>query len=97
MTDRQIQDFMNSMDLVMEEVSEKELELGHWDDPVALEKLALVHSSISSVVEGTAMGLGHKYVERALAEAVIRLMDFAYFYNYDLPAAIDVRRKELLA
>jgi NTP pyrophosphatase (non-canonical NTP hydrolase) len=100
MTDEQVNNFLSSVDVLMEEVNEVSFEKGDWDahypGPNPLEKLALIHSSVSSVVEGEAMGLGVEYVGRALAEVVIRVMDYAYFYNYDLPRAIDEMRKELL-
>ena len=88
MTDKQKVDLVAYLDVLSEEINEETLFNGHWDNPDPLAKLALIHSSVSSAVEGEAMGLGVDYVKVALVEIVTRVLDYAYHYDYDLSQAI---------
>lgn len=59
------------------------------------ERLALMHSEISEVLEGLRADNPpdkhcpqHTSVEIELADVIIRIMDFAQFYGYDVAGAI---------
>jgi NTP pyrophosphatase (non-canonical NTP hydrolase) len=70
------------------------LETGELLDRNKGEMLALIHSEISEALEGERKGLmddhlpHRKMTEVELADAIIRIMDYAGRFNYDIGGAI---------
>jgi NTP pyrophosphatase (non-canonical NTP hydrolase) len=81
---------------LQQQIHKQNLEAGWWDKP--REKgtlLCLVHSEISEAMEGERKNLmddhlpHRKMAEVELADAVIRILDYAEYFGYDISGAID--------
>lgn len=84
-----------SISELQQQIHAQNVEAGWWDEP--REKgtlLCLVHSEISEAMEGERKGLMDDHLphrpmaEVELADAMIRIMDYAGAFGYDLEGAI---------
>lgn len=80
---------------LQQQIHEQNVEAGWWESP--REKgtlLCLIHSEISEAMEGERKDLmddhlpHRKMAEVELADAMIRIMDYAEAFGYDLESAI---------
>ncbi len=85
----------NTIENLTQRIHAQNIDAGWWDSP--REKgtlLCLIHSEISEAMEGERKGLMDDHLphrsmaEVELADAMIRIMDYAGAYGYDLQGAI---------
>lgn len=63
---------------------------GFWESDNKGEKLALIHSEVSETLEAVRKGDTENEVEE-LADIVIRVLDYAGYFGFDLAAAIHTK------
>ncbi|WP_312759460.1 hypothetical protein [Pantoea brenneri] len=82
--------------VLMREIHQQNVAAGWWDNP--REKgtlLCLIHSEISEAMEGERKNLMDDHLphrpmaEVELADAIIRILDYAQAFGYDLEGAIE--------
>jgi NTP pyrophosphatase (non-canonical NTP hydrolase) len=80
---------------LQQRIHQQNIEAGWWENP--REKgtlLCLIHSEISEAMEGERKNLmddhlpHRKMAEVELADAVIRILDYAHAFGYDIEGAI---------
>lgn len=80
---------------LQQKIHQQNIEAGWWENP--REKgtlLCLIHSEISEAMEGERKNLmddhlpHRKMAEVELADAVIRILDYAHAFGYDIEGAI---------
>ena len=80
---------------LQKKIHQQNIEAGWWENP--REKgtlLCLIHSEISEAMEGERKNLmddhlpHRKMAEVELADAVIRILDYAHAFGYDIEGAI---------
>jgi NTP pyrophosphatase (non-canonical NTP hydrolase) len=97
---KQEEDFIAEFERVSADAHATAREKGFWDKPNMAEKIALVHAELSEVLEALRDGLyvpsgniSSSTVEEELADAHIRLMDFASGFGYSVgPALVEKMR-----
>ena len=81
---------------LQQKIHQQNIEAGWWEHP--REKgtlLCLIHSEISEAMEGERKNLmddhlpHRKMAEVELADAVIRILDYAHAFGYDIEGAIE--------
>ncbi|MGC4732729.1 hypothetical protein FH869_07725 [Providencia rettgeri] len=84
-----------SIKQLQQQIHQQNKDAGWWDNP--REKgtlLCLIHSEISEAMEGERKDLmddhlpHRKMAEVELADAVIRILDYAHAFGYDIESAI---------
>jgi len=82
--------------ILQKEIHQQNVAAGWWDSP--REKgtlLCLIHSEISEAMEGERKNLmddhlpHRKMAEVELADAIIRILDYAHAFGYDIEGAIE--------
>lgn len=85
-----------SIKKLQQKIHQQNIEAGWWEKP--REKgtlLCLIHSEISEAMEGERKNLmddhlpHRKMAEVELADAVIRILDYAHAFGYDIEGAIE--------
>lgn len=80
--------FHFNFNLAAKECHENAKDKGFWDDTSVVEKLALIHSEVSEVLEADRKNKGKNAVEEELADILIRTLDLCAYLDMDVDRVI---------
>jgi NTP pyrophosphatase (non-canonical NTP hydrolase) len=88
-------EFIASFNTLAKRARDNSKAKGFWESDNAAEKIALMHSELSEALEGLREGdpfddkiESFTSVEAELADVIIRIMDFAAYFDYDVAEAV---------
>jgi NTP pyrophosphatase (non-canonical NTP hydrolase) len=91
-----IECFLTGMKTVQEDIYQTSLEHGWWDEEANIgEKIALMHSELSEALEYARKDnpasdhiQSHLGIEEEFADVIIRILDMAEHFGWDIPGAM---------
>lgn len=84
----------NSLNEMAFDIHDTALEKGFWDDTSIPEKLALIHSEVSEVLEADRKDHGKEAVEEELADILIRTLDLCSHLQMDVDKVMKMKTEK---